>query len=105
MKAAVIGDPTFTSGFELVGFEGFTVQSEAEVVDVVEKLVNADEYGLIVLPERYLTTTKEIRDQLAEEGRVAPTFSFLPDYTGIKGERVEELKRLISLALGVELKL
>lgn len=105
MKVAVVGAPTFTSGFELVGFKGFEAESEAKVIRIVKELVDSDEYGLIVLPERFTSTTKKIRDRLADEGRVTPAFSFLPDYTGIKGNRVEELKRLISLALGVELEL
>ncbi|NIQ07718.1 MAG: hypothetical protein GWO20_18985 [Candidatus Korarchaeota archaeon] len=105
MKAAVVGDSVFISGFEMVGFEGFEAKSTSEVLETVKKIIKMDKYGLILVPERYTNATKEIRDTLAKEGKVVPTFSFLPDYTGIKGERVEELKRLISLALGVKLEL
>lgn len=105
MKAAVIGAPAFISGFEMVGFEGFNAESESELREVIERLIKTKEYGLIVIPERYTNATKDIRDRLAKEGRVAPIFSFIPDYSGIKGERVEELKQLLSLALGVKLEL
>lgn len=105
MKVAVIGGPTFVNGFKLVGFEGFKATSKKEVVEKVEQLVEKEEYGLILLPERYTDPTKKIRAHLAEEGKVAPTFTFLPDYTGKKGQRIEELKQLLSLALGVKLEL
>lgn len=105
MKAAVIGAPVFVSGFEMVGFEGFKAESESELRETIERLIETNEYGLIVIPERYTHVTKDIRDRLAKEGKVAPIFSFIPDYTGIKGERVNELKQLISLALGVKLEL
>jgi vacuolar-type H+-ATPase subunit F/Vma7 len=42
---------------------------------------------------------------LIREGKITPLFTFLPDFTGVKGKRLEELKRSISLAVGAELKL
>lgn len=102
MKVAVVGDPVFTSGFELVGFEGFTAKSESAVIETVKRLIEEEEHGVILVPERYTSATKDIRDNLAKEGKCTPAFSFLPDYTGVKGERLDELKRLLSLALGIE---
>jgi hypothetical protein len=64
-----------------------------------------ERFALIILPDRYVETTTEIRSRIVKEGKVIPIFSFIPDYTGIKGKRVEELKRSVSLAVGAKLKL
>jgi hypothetical protein len=38
-------------------------------------------------------------------GDVTPVFALIPDLTGMSGMRLEELKRIISLAIGAELEL
>jgi len=105
MKIAVIGDPIFVKAFELVGAEGFQAETEKEVKEKLMKLLEKKEHGLIILPERFVKATKEIRQRLLRTGAVYPLFAFMPDYTGIKDKRIEELQRLISLAVGIQLKL
>lgn len=105
MKVAAVGDPVFISGFMLAGAEGFEAASGEEAIKLVKELTESGQYGLIVLPERFVKETKEFRSRLIREGRIAPIFAFIPDYTGVKGRRVEELKKSISLAVGAELKL
>lgn len=104
MSAAAIGDPTFTAGFKLVGIDGIVAIRDEEVLGVLKKLIEEDRYKLLILPERLVKATKELRSRLMKEGKVTPMFAFIPDYTGVKGERVEELKRSISLAVGAELR-
>jgi len=105
MKVAAVGDPTFIAGFELIGIEGFMAETAKEAKEIVSELIKRDEYGLIILPERFVEATEELRLMLMKEGRLTPLFAFLPDYTGVRGKRVEELKKLLSLAVGAELKL
>lgn len=104
LKVAAIGDRVFVSGFMLVGAEGFEAGSEEEAMKLVKDLEEAG-YGLIILPERFVECTRETRFRLIREGKITPLFTFLPDFTGVKGKRLEELKRSISLAVGAELKL
>ena len=104
MSAAAIGDPTFTAGFKLVGIDGIVAVRDEEVLEALKKLIEEDKYKLLILPERLVKATKELRSRLMKEGKVTPIFAFIPDYTGVKGERVEELKRSISLAVGAELR-
>lgn len=104
MSAAAIGDPTFTAGFKLVGIDGIVAVRDEEVLEALRKLIEEDRYKLLILPERLVKATKELRSRLMKEGKVTPIFAFIPDYTGVKGERVEELKRSISLAVGAELR-
>ncbi|MBS7645965.1 MAG: V-type ATP synthase subunit F [Candidatus Bathyarchaeia archaeon] len=104
MSAAAIGDPTFTAGFRLVGVEGVVAVEEEEVLNAVKRLIEDPKYKLLILPERFVEATRELRSRLMKEGKVTPIFAFIPDYTGVKGRRVEELKRSISLAVGAELR-
>lgn len=103
MKIAAVGDPAFISVFELLGAEGFEASSD-DLLSVLKKVAEGD-YALVVLPEKYVEATRVLREQLAREGRVTPLFAFLPTEPASRGARVEELKRLISLAIGAELRL
>jgi vacuolar-type H+-ATPase subunit F/Vma7 len=104
LSAAAIGDPTFTAGFRLIGVEGIVAVDEDEALNALKRLLEEPKYKLLILPERFVKATRELRSRLMKEGKVTPIFAFIPDYTGVKGLRVEELKRSISLAVGAELR-
>jgi len=105
MKLAVIGDEVFVRMFELVGAIGYIATDEGSVISQLKRIIEDKNYGIIILPERYVHLTREYRDKMLREGEYYPLFIFLPDHTGIKGDRIEELKKLISMAVGIELKL
>lgn len=105
MKIAAIGDELFIRMFELIGAVGFIAKDEKEMTQLLKKIVEEKHYGIIVLPEKYVDAAREIRNRIIREGAYFPLFVFLPDHTGIRGKRMAELKKLISLAVGVELKL
>ncbi len=105
MRLAVIGDEMFVRMFELVGAIGFVVKDRAEAKNTLKKLIEKKDFGIIILPERFVPDTRDIRDKMIREGAYYPLFIFLPDHTGIKGLRIEELKKLISMAVGIELRL
>ena len=103
MRIAVLGDPTFVKGFELIGAEGFII-NDNELKKRLIELVNSNKYGLIILPERFTDLTRDLRERLLREERLAPIFAFLPDYTGIRGKRFEEVKKYMFLAMGFSIK-
>jgi len=105
LKLAAIGDEMFIRMFELVGAMGYVAKTEEEVRKTLKQLVDSKEIAIIILPERFVDASREIRRKLIEAGEYFPLFAFLPDHTGIKELRIEELKKLISLAVGTELKL
>ena len=105
MNVAVIGDSTFIAGFELIGIKGFKITDEDGAKKRLREITENDEYAMIILPDRFIDASKDTRSRIAREGKIAPIFAFLPDSSGIKGKRVEELKKSISLAVGTELKL
>jgi vacuolar-type H+-ATPase subunit F/Vma7 len=47
----------------------------------------------------------KVRGKVQVSLKITPIFAFIPDYTGVKDKRIEELKKSISLAVGAELKL
>lgn len=105
MSVIAVGDPTFIAGFKAVGAEGAKAATPEEAHSIVSELVKSDKYALIILPDRYVDATADVRAKIMKEGRYTPIFLFLPDYTGIKGRRIEELKKSISLAVGARLKI
>jgi len=87
------------------GFEAEDVEQLSQLIGLLKELIESDQYAVLILPERFVEATQELRSRLMREGRPTPIFAFVPDYTGIKGKRIEELRRSVSLAVGAELKL
>ena len=104
MKISALGDDLFIKAFELVGVEGFKASNEKEIREHLTKLIELNEHAIIIIPERYVESTKDIRERLIKLGRTTPIFAFLPDHTGETGLRVKELQDLISLAVGIKMK-
>ena len=103
LRVAAVGDRIFISVFGLIGAERFRVDSEEEFRSTIMDLVKRGEYSMIIVPERYIDLTREIRSELITEGRVEPIFAFVPE-KGLN-KRVEELKELVSLAIGLRLEI
>ena len=102
MKIAVVGDELIVRAFELAGAEEFIANDDQSVVNIVRDLITSGQYGIIILPEKFLMPTRKIREELLRRRQVAPIFIFIPDYTGFKDERAKELKKIVSLAIGAE---
>lgn len=93
------------TGFELVGARGFKVKNADEAKKIVTELISGESYKLIILPERFTIVTADMRTQLLKKGKIWPVFAIVPDLSGIKGKRVEEIKSIIGSAVGAKLKL
>jgi vacuolar-type H+-ATPase subunit F/Vma7 len=105
MSVAVVGPPFFVTCFELAGAVGFEAGSGEEVAGILNGLVEESNFKLIIVPERFADDTFKIRSLIMLRGDVTPVFALIPDLTGMSGMRLEELKRIISLAIGAELEL
>jgi len=103
MRVAAVGDRIFVSVFGLIGADRFKVESDGEFLSTITDLIRRREYSMIIVPERYLDLTKEIRSKLVAEGKIKPIFAFVPE-KGLN-KRVNELKELISLAIGLKLEI
>jgi vacuolar-type H+-ATPase subunit F/Vma7 len=105
LNVAAVGDSTFIAGFELIGIKGFHATEAEEARKSLKEIIDSGNYALIILPDRFVEASRDTRTKIAREGKITPLFAFLPDHTGIKGKRVEELKKAINLAVGTELNL
>lgn len=100
MRVAAIGDRSFTALWRLVGAEAFEANSDEEVKGILERVLRSGEYSALIIPERLLDRVNEVRSELHLEEQIEPVVVFVPE-PGL-GKRAEDLRRRISLAMGVE---
>ncbi len=105
MSVSVIGPSSFIICFELIGAVGFEAEDGVQAAKILAGLVEDRKSKFIILPEIFAEDTLEIREQVMKEEKTWPVFAFVPDLTGKKGLRLEELKSIISLAIGARLEL
>lgn len=105
MSIASIGPSPFVTCFELIGVKGFEAESGEEVVKILRELVEENQFKVIVFPERFAEETFEIRSLVMKKGDIWPIFALIPDLTMARGMRLEELKAVVSLAIGAKLEL
>lgn len=105
MSVAVIGPPSFVTSFELIGAAGFESSSGDGVATTLKRLVDEGQFQLIIIPERFATQTRPVRESLMRKGDITPVFALIPDFTLETGMRMEELQAVVSLAIGTRLEL
>jgi len=105
MNVAVVGPSPFVTCFEFIGIEGFEAESGEEVAKLLRDLVEEKKFKLLVIPERFAKETENIRSLVTKKGDIYPIFALIPDLTMVSGMRIEELKAVISLAIGAKLEL
>jgi len=100
MRIVAIGDRSFTALWRLVGAEALEANSDDEVQRILERVFRSGEYSALIIPERFLNYVNEVRSELHLEDQIEPVVVFVPE-PGL-GRRAEDLRRRISLAMGVE---
>ena len=102
MKVAAIGDRSFTLIWRLIGAEPIEVESEKDFLRTFGSVLRSGEYSVILIPEKFLDSANKVKSELQLE-RVEPMLVVVPE-RGL-GKRTEDLKRRISLAMGVEVQI
>jgi len=105
MSVVAIGPSPFITCYELIGINGFEAENGEEVAKVLQDIIEERKFKLIVLPERFAKETDEIRSLVMKKGEIWPVFALIPDLTMVSGMRLEELKSVVSLAIGAKLEL
>ena len=100
MRVVAIGNRSFTVLWRLVGAEALEANSDDEVRRILERVFRSGEYSALIIPERFLDHVNEVRSELHLEEQIEPVVIFVPE-PGL-GRRAEDLRRRISLAMGVE---
>ena len=101
----MIGPTPFVTSFELIGIKGFEAESGEEVAKTLRDLVEEKGFKVIVVPERFAEDTYEIRSLVMKRGDIWPIFALIPDLGMVRGMRLDELKEVVSLAIGAKLEL
>jgi V/A-type H+-transporting ATPase subunit F len=107
VKIAVITDPESAAGYRLGGLEVALAHDEAEARETLARLVQTDDYALIIvnmtlLPDPYQAVAKELRQ------RDLPVLLSAPAHrTAVAaGEDAEAyMRRMIKDTMGYEIKL
>jgi len=103
MKVAAIGDKNFTLAWKLVGAEAFEVKSDEEFSKIFRNVLRSGGYSATIIPERFLDAANKVRSELQVEEKIEPMLAVVPE-RGL-GKRIEDLKKRINLAIGVEVQI
>ncbi len=103
-NVAVVGPLSFITPFELGGIKGIPAETAEEAVKSINKLLEANDLKLIILPERFINETKQLRETIQKKS-LLPIILLIPDTTMITGMRLEELRTAISAAIGTQIDL
>ena len=103
-NVAVIGPSAFVTTFELAGVEGFEAENAEDVINIVHKLLEKKDFHLVILPEQFTNETKQLRET-SKQRSLSPIFILIPDFSMDTGSRLEELRTLISSAIGFRINL
>lgn len=105
MSVAVIGPSSFVACFELVGAVGYEMTDEKALAKTLSRIIQEEDYKLIIIPERFAKDTRPVRESVMNKGDITPVFALIPDFTMETGMRMEELQAVVSLAIGTRLEL
>ncbi len=99
-RIAVVGAPSFTTGFRLAGVDEFREvrdeNKENELDDAVEDVLGRDEIGIVVMHQDDL-------DYLSREVREEAETSVEPVVVTLGGEGEGQLREKIKRAIGIDL--
>lgn len=103
-NVAVVGPLAFITPFELGGIKGVRAENAEAVVKSINELLETSECKLIIVPERFIKETKQLRETIRKTS-LLPIILLIPDMTMKTGMRLEELRTAISTAIGTQIDL
>jgi len=103
-RVAIIADKFLVIGFRMAGVIAFPVENAAEAAETLEKIVAENKYDVIIITENLSIALKKQRDAILTRERNRPVIAVIPDFNGPTGERLRELRKLVTESVGAELK-
>jgi vacuolar-type H+-ATPase subunit F/Vma7 len=103
-RIAVIADKYLALGFRMAGVIPFPVEDPQEAAKVLERIVAEGTYPVIIITENLATALKTQREVILAKERQRPVIAVVPDFGGPTGDRLRELRSLVSQSVGAELK-
>jgi vacuolar-type H+-ATPase subunit F/Vma7 len=103
-RVAIIADKFLATGFRMAGVVAFPVGNAAEAAETLEKIVGENKYDVIIITENLSIALKKQREAILARERHRPVIAVIPDFNGPTGERLRELRTLVTESVGAELK-
>jgi vacuolar-type H+-ATPase subunit F/Vma7 len=103
-RVAIIADKFLAIGFRMAGVIAFPVKNEVEAAETIEKIVAENKYDVIIITENLSIALKKQREAILARERDRPVIAVIPDFNGPTGERLRELRTLVTQSVGAELK-
>lgn len=103
-RVAIIADKYLALGFRMAGVIAFAVRDAEEAAKTLEKIVAEDRYDVVIITENLSIALKKQREAILARERKRPVIAVIPDFKGPTGERLRELRALVTQSVGAELK-
>lgn len=106
MKLSIIADPDTVTAFRLAGTsEAHEVHGAEEASDVLSKLSERDDIGIIILTERLADEIRDMIDEVeSKKEGVAPIIVEIPDRSGKIERKTDPIADLVKRSVGIEIK-
>jgi vacuolar-type H+-ATPase subunit F/Vma7 len=101
---AIIADKYLAYGFRMAGVIAFPVRDAEEAARAFEKIVAEDKFDVIIITENLSIALKKQREAILAREKERPVIAVIPDFKGPTGERLRELRNLVTQSVGAELK-
>jgi vacuolar-type H+-ATPase subunit F/Vma7 len=103
-RVAIIADKYLAFGFRMAGVIAFPVRDAQQAGKTLERIVAEDKYDVIIITENLSIALRRQREAILARERQRPVIAVIPDLGGPTGERLRELRRLVTESVGAELK-
>lgn len=103
-RVAIIADKYLAAGFRLAGAIAFPVRDVQEAGRTLEKVIAEGQYDVIIMTENLSMALKSQREAALAKQKKRPVIAVIPDFKGPTGERLQELRNLVTQSVGAELK-
>lgn len=100
-KTAVIGEEDLIRGFGLLGLELFPVANGEEAKEIINRLKDDRNYGVIFITE---SIAQGFTGEIEEWGsRPLPCITYIPGTVGSEGYAMARIRRIVEKAVGVDI--
>jgi vacuolar-type H+-ATPase subunit F/Vma7 len=103
-RVAIIADKYLALGFRMAGVTAFPVRDAGEAATALDRILEEDKYNVIIITENLSSALKKQREALLTRERERPVIAVIPDFGGPTGDRLRELRALVTQSVGAELK-
>lgn len=100
-KIAALGEEDIVLGFKALGIETFPVTDGKNMAELLEKLIESKEYGIIFVSE---SMADHVEGLMASYGSLAlPSVVYIPGSQGSQGFAMKRIRRIIERAVGADI--